>query len=53
VDNSIIKKFKDVNTSLIFGGGLRDSDLPKLQKMGVNKFLVGTALHAGTFKHSL
>ncbi len=52
-DYSIIKKFKDIDTSMIFGGGLRDSDILELQKRGVNKFLIGTALHAGTFKHPL
>lgn len=40
-----IKKF--IKLPLIIGGGITSSDISKLEKMGINKFLVGSALHNG------
>lgn len=46
VNHAIIKKFLKLNSSLIIGGGITGKDIEELEKMGLNKFLVGTALHA-------
>ncbi len=45
VNTSIIKEFLKIPSSLIIGGGITIKDIEKLQKWGINKFLVGTALH--------
>lgn len=46
VDHAIIKKFLKLDSSLIIGGGITSKDIEELEKLGLNKFLVGTALHA-------
>ncbi len=45
VNPILIKKFLKLNSSLIIGGGIRIKDIKELEKLGLNKFLVGTALH--------
>lgn len=49
VDRNLIKQFNNIETSLIIAGGIVDEDVIELNKLGVNKFLVGTALHEGSF----
>ena len=49
VDRNLIKQFNNIETSLIIAGGIVDEDVIELNKLGVNKFFVGTALHAGSF----
>ena len=45
VNYKLIQKFSKL--PLILGGGITSSDIKKLEKMGINKFLVGSALHNG------
>lgn len=45
VNYKLIKKFSKL--PLILGGGITSSDIKKLEKMEINKFLVGSALHNG------
>jgi len=48
VNKSLIKKFLKLDSILIIGGGIRPHNLLELKKLGLNDFLVGTALHGGT-----
>ena len=45
VNEKLIKKF--LKLPLIIGGGITSADINKLEKQGINKFLVGSALHNG------
>ncbi len=45
VNKGLIKKF--LTLPLIIGGGITSNDIKKLEDMGINKFLVGSALHNG------
>ncbi|MGB9978299.1 HisA/HisF family protein [Methanobacterium sp.] len=45
INEKLIKKF--LRLPLIIGGGITSSDIKKLEKLGINKFLVGSALHNG------
>lgn len=45
VNEELIKKF--LKLPLIIGGGITSHDIKKLEKLGINKFLVGSALHNG------
>ncbi len=45
VNEKLIKKF--LKLPLIIGGGITSADIHKLKKLGINKFLVGSALHNG------
>ncbi len=47
VNEELIKKFLKLQSSLIIGGGITPNDIEKLEKLGINKFLVGSALHSG------
>jgi len=47
VDMKLMKRFKGVGTSVIVGGGIKESDIDILHKLGIKKFLVGSALHNG------
>jgi len=47
VNEELIKKFLKIPSSLIIGGGITSSDIKKLEGIGINKFLVGSALHNG------
>ncbi|MGZ7044479.1 MAG: HisA/HisF-related TIM barrel protein, partial [Methanobacterium sp.] len=50
VNLELIKKFQGMKKSLIIGGGIREHDIIQLEKIGINKFLLGTALHNGNLK---
>lgn len=50
VNMDLIKKISSIGGSLIIGGGIRDEDIIQLEKAGLNKFLVGSALHKGKLK---
>ena len=52
-NHELVKKFIDLETSLILGGGVRDQDILELTEMGIKNFLVGTALHSGIFHNPL
>ena len=45
VNYELIRKFLEL--PLIIGGGITSSDIKRLEKLGINKFLVGSALHNG------
>ena len=45
VNYELIRKFLEL--PLIIGGGITSSDITRLEKLGINKFLVGSALHNG------
>lgn len=45
VNYELIKKFMKLHP--IIGGGITSSDIKKLERIGINKFLVGSALHNG------
>lgn len=47
VNEEFIKKILKLSSSLIIGGGITSGDIKKLEKIGINKFLVGSALHNG------
>lgn len=47
INTDLIKKAKLAGESLIIGGGIRKEDINQLKKKGVDKFLVGSALHSG------
>lgn len=49
-DQGLLKLFKDVDADIIIGGGVTLEDISKLGEVGVEKFLVGTALHSGIIK---
>ena len=46
----LMKNFNNLNTGIIIGGGVTQENIGELKEMGVQKFLVGTALHSGTFR---
>lgn len=48
-DEAIVNRFKGMDTQLIVGGGVTKTTIEKFGKLGVNKFLVGTAIHNGDF----
>lgn len=50
VNMDLIKKINVIGGSLIIGGGIRGEDIIQLEKAGLNKFLVGSALHNGKLK---
>ncbi|MGB9938111.1 MAG: HisA/HisF family protein [Methanobacterium sp.] len=50
VNKELISKLSDFRDSLIIGGGITKDYIIHLKKMGINKFLVGTALHNGKIK---
>ncbi|MGF7118224.1 HisA/HisF family protein [Methanobacterium oryzae] len=47
VNLALINQFLKIPTSLIIGGGITDEDINELEKLGLNKFLVGSVLHKG------
>lgn len=47
VNHELINQFLKFSTSLIIGGGITDEDINELEKLGINKFLVGSVLHKG------
>ncbi len=50
INEELILKFNKLKTSLIVGGGLKGEELTRLHDLGVNKVLVGSALHNGKIK---
>jgi len=48
-DEAIVNSFNRMDAQLIVGGGVTKAAISQLEKMGVDKFLVGTAIHNGTF----
>ncbi|WP_321421193.1 HisA/HisF family protein [uncultured Methanobacterium sp.] len=46
----LINEFTGLESSIILGGGITEDDMHQLNKKGVNKVLVGTALHKGLIK---
>jgi phosphoribosylformimino-5-aminoimidazole carboxamide ribotide isomerase len=46
-NRNLLSKFKGWENSLILGGGIIPEDIVPLQKKGINKFLLGSALHSG------
>ncbi|MDI6645127.1 MAG: HisA/HisF family protein [Methanobacteriaceae archaeon] len=46
-DSELINSFTIPEVSIILGGGIRPQDVNILNKKGLNKFLIGTALHKG------
>ncbi|UTB34065.1 MAG: HisA/HisF-related TIM barrel protein [Methanobacterium sp. ERen5] len=46
-DEAVVDRFKHTETQLIVGGGVTKATIKELEKIGVNKFLVGTAIHNG------
>ncbi|WP_414469195.1 HisA/HisF family protein [Methanobacterium sp. ACI-7] len=47
VNQEFIDKLSDFKDSLIIGGGITKNYITSLEERGINKFLVGTALHNG------
>jgi phosphoribosylformimino-5-aminoimidazole carboxamide ribotide isomerase len=50
VNEELIRKFSQIGESLIIGDGIKKKDIVQLKKIGLTKFLVGTALHKGILK---
>jgi phosphoribosylformimino-5-aminoimidazole carboxamide ribotide isomerase len=48
-DEAMVNRFKHMDTQLTVGGGVTKTTIETLGKLGVNKFLVGTAIHNGDF----
>ncbi|WP_424714050.1 HisA/HisF family protein [Methanobacterium sp.] len=53
VDQELINSFIGLDTDLILGGGITLEDITKLQSLGLENFLVGTALHSGSLNSLL
>lgn len=51
IDLNLVNKLDGIGESLIIGGGLRNSDITYLQNKGIEKFLVGSALHKGKLNY--
>lgn len=49
-DHRLLKLFENVGDNIIIGGGVTSSDISKMGQLGVEKFLIGTALHSGLIK---
>jgi len=49
-DYTLIDGFNNIKSELILGGGITVQDIKELTVLGVNNFLVGTALHKGILK---
>ncbi|MDD3985011.1 MAG: HisA/HisF family protein [Methanobacterium sp.] len=49
-DYTLIDGFNNIKSELILGGGITVQDIKELPVLGVNNFLVGTALHKGILK---
>ncbi len=50
INKQLLDEFKGWENSLIMGGGITSNDMDQLARMGVDKVLVGTALHHGKMK---
>ena len=49
-NQELLNEFSDLKDKLIIGGGLTNNSLDELEKLGIKKVLVGTALHSGEMK---
>lgn len=49
-NKKLIGKFREIGKELIIGGGIREVDINGLKENGLNKFLVGSALHNGKLR---
>ena len=47
INKTLINKFISIEASVIYGGGITNKDLEDLEKTGVDRILVGTALYSG------
>jgi len=47
INKKIIEKFAPIKSSIIYGGGITKDNLEDLEKIGVSRILVGTALYNG------
>jgi phosphoribosylformimino-5-aminoimidazole carboxamide ribotide isomerase len=50
INELFISKFKKLRTSIIIGGGMSGGDVGAAYDLGVDKILVGSALHSGKLK---
>lgn len=50
INEALILKFNKLRTSLIVGGGVQGDEIPQIYDLGVDKILVGSALHGGKLK---
>lgn len=50
INMDLINKVRETGESIIIGGGITEKTLIELEKKGLNKFLVGSALHNGNLK---
>lgn len=50
-NKDLLDEFRGWEDSIILGGGITPEELETLQKRGIKKFLVGTALHSGQLQH--
>ncbi len=50
-DHALIDSFNGIESELILGGGITAEDIKELNVLGVQNFLVGTALHKGIINH--
>ena len=46
-DHALVDSFNSIESELILGGGITAEDIKELNVLGVQNFLVGTALHKG------
>lgn len=46
-DRKLLNEFSGFEDSLILGGGITPDEIGNLQKRGINKLLLGSALHSG------
>ena len=49
-NKDLLKEFEDLKDKLIIAGGLNKESLMELEKIGIKKVLVGTALHSGEIR---
>jgi phosphoribosylformimino-5-aminoimidazole carboxamide ribotide isomerase len=47
INKSLLREFRELNTSIIMGGGIQGSDIKTSYDLGVDNILVGSALHNG------
>lgn len=49
-NQELLNEFSDLKDKLIIAGGLTNNSVVELEKLGIKKVLVGTALHSGEMK---
>ena len=50
-NQKLLNEMKNWEDYLILGGGINLNDMEKLHQRGINKFLLGSALHSGQIIH--